>query len=99
MCLLYQAWLENLPSCNFFFNYFFSPPLCSSLLGADQASATAQTNLHIAQAHVKQARQRSREAEEELKVSKAEVSQRLQSTSPAVAENEEEIPEAYLRED
>ncbi|XP_060791888.1 diablo, IAP-binding mitochondrial protein b [Neoarius graeffei] len=67
--------------------------------GADQASATAQTNLQLAQSHVEQARQRFLEAEQELKVSKAGVSQRLQSTSPAVAENEEEIPEAYLRED
>lgn len=70
-----------------------------SLLGADQAPATAQTILQIAQSHVEQARQRYLEAEQELKLSKAEISQRLQSTSPAVAENEEEIPEAYLRED
>ncbi|KAB5549055.1 hypothetical protein PHYPO_G00062840 [Pangasianodon hypophthalmus] len=67
--------------------------------GADQASATAQTNLEIAKSHVEQARQRSLEAEQELKDSKAEFSQRLQRTSPAVAENEEEIPEAYQRED
>ncbi|XP_053504715.1 diablo, IAP-binding mitochondrial protein b [Ictalurus furcatus] len=67
--------------------------------GADQASVTAQTNLQLAQTHVEQARQRSLEAEQELKDSKAEVSQRLQNTSPAVAGNEEEIPEAYLRED
>lgn len=70
-----------------------------SLLGADQASVTAQTNLQLAQTHVEQARQRSLEAEQELKDSKAEVSQRLQNTSPAVEGNEEEIPEAYLRED
>lgn len=67
--------------------------------GADQASVTAQTNLQLAQTHVEQARQRSLEAEQELKDSKAEVSQRLQNTSPAVEGNEEEIPEAYLRED
>lgn len=86
--------LENFPLCDvFLFVCFFS------LLGADQASVTAQTNLQIAQSHVNQAQQRSLEAEQVLKVSKAEISQRLKSTSPAVVENEEEIPEAYLRED
>ncbi|XP_062867252.1 diablo, IAP-binding mitochondrial protein b [Trichomycterus rosablanca] len=67
--------------------------------GADQASATAQTNLQIAQAHVEQVRQRSLQAEQELKDSKAENSQRLHSSQPAAEEEEVEIPEAYLRED
>ncbi|KAM9450610.1 diablo, IAP-binding mitochondrial protein b [Clarias gariepinus] len=67
--------------------------------GADAASATAQTNLQIAETHVEQARRRFLEAEQELNDSKAEDSPRLQSTSPAVAGNEEEIPDAYLRED
>ncbi|KAK3524276.1 hypothetical protein QTP70_026039 [Hemibagrus guttatus] len=65
--------------------------------GADQASATAETNLQIAESHVDKARQCSCEADKKLKDSKAEYSQRLQSTSPA--QNEEEVPEAYLRED
>ncbi|KAG7321013.1 hypothetical protein KOW79_015428 [Hemibagrus wyckioides] len=65
--------------------------------GADQASATAATNLQIAQSHVDEARQRSREADQKLMDSKAEYSRRLQSTLPV--ENEEEVPEAYLRED
>lgn len=66
-------------------------------LGADQASATSATNLQIAQSHVDKALQRSREADQKLMDSKAEYSQRLQSTLPV--ENEEEVPEAYLRED
>ncbi|KAF7696927.1 diablo, IAP-binding mitochondrial protein b [Silurus meridionalis] len=65
--------------------------------GADQASATVHTNLQIAQTHVEHARQRFLEADQKLKDSDAEYSQRPQSTAPA--ENEEEIPEAYLRED
>lgn len=76
--------------------FFFSPPL---LIGADQASATAETNLQIAQSHVKQAKQHSLGAEQELQASKAEVNQRLKSSSPAVEGNEDEIPDAYLRED
>ncbi|KAK2827428.1 hypothetical protein Q7C36_018354 [Tachysurus vachellii] len=67
--------------------------------GADQASATAQTNLQIAQSHVEQARQHYLEAEQKLKDSNAEFSERPKITSPAVAGNEDEIPEAYLRED
>ncbi|KAK1788315.1 hypothetical protein P4O66_016763 [Electrophorus voltai] len=66
--------------------------------GADQASVTTQTNLQMAQSHVKQAQQCSLEAEWELKNSKAEDSKRLQSVLPK-AMGEEEIPEAYLRED
>ncbi|CDQ86157.1 diablo, IAP-binding mitochondrial protein b [Oncorhynchus mykiss] len=64
--------------------------------GADQASVTAQTSLQVAQSHVNQIRQLFMEAEKKLKESKAEDSQRIKL--PAAME-EEDIPEAYLRED
>uniref|UniRef100_A0A4W5M5Q3 Diablo, IAP-binding mitochondrial protein b n=1 Tax=Hucho hucho TaxID=62062 RepID=A0A4W5M5Q3_9TELE len=64
--------------------------------GADQASVTAQTSLQVSQSHVDQIRQLSMEAEKNLKESKAEDSQRIKL--PAAME-EEDIPEAYLRED
>uniref|UniRef100_A0A3B1J861 Direct IAP-binding protein with low pI n=1 Tax=Astyanax mexicanus TaxID=7994 RepID=A0A3B1J861_ASTMX len=62
--------------------------------GADQASATVHSNLHTAQSQIQQVRQLLTEAEKELKESKAEESERLQLET-----QEEEIPEAYLRED
>ncbi|XP_017573557.1 diablo, IAP-binding mitochondrial protein b [Pygocentrus nattereri] len=67
--------------------------------GADQSSAAAQTNLQMAQSQVEQVRQRSRETEKELKNSKAEDSERLQTSLTSATQEEEEIPEAYLRED
>ncbi|XP_066502247.1 diablo, IAP-binding mitochondrial protein b isoform X2 [Hoplias malabaricus] len=62
--------------------------------GADQAAAAAQNNLQISQLHIQQAQKCSLEAEKELKESKAEDSIRLQ-----IATQEEDVPEAYLRED
>ncbi|XP_064208909.1 diablo IAP-binding mitochondrial protein-like [Anguilla rostrata] len=66
--------------------------------GADQASVTARTNLQVAQSHVEEARQRSLEAERMLTESQAEKAERIShlASTPAV---EEEVPEAYLRED
>ncbi|KAI4886826.1 hypothetical protein NFI96_018392, partial [Prochilodus magdalenae] len=67
---------------------------------ADQPSAAAQTNLQMALSQVKQAQQRSREAERELEDSKAEDGERLQGALiSATQEEEEDIPEAYQRED
>ncbi|KAG9265566.1 hypothetical protein AMEX_G20018 [Astyanax mexicanus] len=63
--------------------------------GADQASATVHSNLHTARSQIQQVRQLLTEAEKELKESKAEESERLQLET----QEEEEIPEAYLRED
>ncbi|KAG7484374.1 hypothetical protein MATL_G00048920 [Megalops atlanticus] len=65
--------------------------------GADQASVTARTNLQVAQAHVEQVRQLSLEAERKLAETKAEEMERkAQFASKTV---DEDIPEAYLRED
>lgn len=66
--------------------------------GADQASVTARSCLMVAQSHVEQVRQLSLEAEENLKESKAMGCQRITLPAPS-AEDEEDVPEAYLRED
>lgn len=70
-----------------------------SPLGADQASVTVQANLQVAQSQVKHAQQLSKEAEIELKDSKAGDSKRLQNALSTRTEEDEDIPDAYLRED
>uniref|UniRef100_A0A6Q2YLH3 Direct IAP-binding protein with low pI n=1 Tax=Esox lucius TaxID=8010 RepID=A0A6Q2YLH3_ESOLU len=64
--------------------------------GADQASVMAQNSLQVAQSHVEQIRQLSLEAEKNLTDSKAESSQRIMLPSST---EEDDIPDAYLRED
>lgn len=71
--------------------------------GADQASVTARSNLDLAQSQVERMRQVALEAEEGLRESRAEDSPRMEPAAQPLAaqegEEEEEIPEAYLRED
>lgn len=67
--------------------------------GADQASVTVQTNLHVARSQVKHVQQLSEEAEKQLKDSKAGVSERLKLALNTRTEEDEDIPDAYLRED
>ncbi|KAI7796184.1 diablo-like protein [Triplophysa rosa] len=67
--------------------------------GADQASVTVQANLQIAQSQVKHAQKLSIEAEKELNTSKAVDSKRLQNALSTRTEEDEDIPDAYLRED
>lgn len=66
--------------------------------GSDQASATAQNSLQLTQAQVEHARQQMLEAERQLKDSKAEESERLENALSAAMEDED-VPDAYLRED
>lgn len=70
-----------------------------SALGADEASAAAQSNLQTVESQVDQVHQRSLNAEKNLNESKADVSKRLQSALVTAPQEDEEIPEAYLRED
>ncbi|XP_051960485.1 diablo IAP-binding mitochondrial protein-like [Xyrauchen texanus] len=67
--------------------------------GADQASVMAQSSLQVAQSQVEHVRQLSIEAEKALKDSKAEDSERLQKALSTGMEEDEDIPDAYLRED
>ncbi|KAL0994258.1 hypothetical protein UPYG_G00119920 [Umbra pygmaea] len=64
--------------------------------GADQAAVTSQSSLQVAQAHVEQIRQLTLKADANLKESNAESSHRIR---PSAASEEEDIPDAYLRED
>ncbi|XP_067231957.1 diablo, IAP-binding mitochondrial protein b [Chanodichthys erythropterus] len=65
--------------------------------GADQASVSAQNSLQAAQSQVEHFQQLMQEAERELKDSNAENSERFQNHSTGV--EDEDIPDAYLRED
>ncbi|XP_067279324.1 diablo, IAP-binding mitochondrial protein b [Pseudorasbora parva] len=65
--------------------------------GADQASVNAQSSIQVAQSQVEHFRQMMLEAERELKDSKAEDSERHQNLSNGM--EDEDIPDAYLRED
>ncbi|KAL0162819.1 hypothetical protein M9458_042215, partial [Cirrhinus mrigala] len=62
------------------------------------ASVTAQNIRQLAQSQVEQVRQVLPETERQLKDSKAENSVRLQNTLSTAVEDED-IPDAYLRED
>lgn len=68
--------------------------------GADQACVTARSSLQVAVAHVEQYRQRFLEAEKNLKESNAEDSPRVTlPAAMATEDDDDDIPEAYLRED
>lgn len=66
--------------------------------GADQASVIAQNNLQLTQSQVEHLRQQMQEAEKQLEDSKAEESERLQNALSTAMEDED-VPDAYLRED
>ncbi|XP_056587172.1 diablo, IAP-binding mitochondrial protein b [Triplophysa dalaica] len=67
--------------------------------GADQASVTVRANLQVSQSQVKHAQKLSIEAEKELNASKAVDGRRLQNSQSTGTEEDEDIPDAYLRED
>ncbi|XP_026052042.1 diablo, IAP-binding mitochondrial protein b [Carassius auratus] len=66
--------------------------------GADQASVIAQNNLQLTQSQVEHLRQQMQEAEKQLEDSKAEESDRFQNALSTAMEDED-VPDAYLRED
>ncbi|KAK2872656.1 hypothetical protein QQF64_017717 [Cirrhinus molitorella] len=66
--------------------------------GSDQASVTAQNSRQLAQSQVEHVQQQILEAERQLKDSKAEDTERLQNALSTAVEDED-IPDAYLRED
>uniref|UniRef100_W5MST5 Direct IAP-binding protein with low pI n=1 Tax=Lepisosteus oculatus TaxID=7918 RepID=W5MST5_LEPOC len=69
--------------------------------GADQASVTARTNLNMAQTQVEEMKRLSSEAEKQLAEVKVEEIQRTaaQAAATRAFEKEDDVPEAYLRED
>lgn len=69
--------------------------------GAEHASITMRTNIQVAQTQVEEALKLSADAEKKLAESKVmEVERMAQYAASLVNTNEEEeVPEAYLRED
>ncbi|XP_070685712.1 diablo IAP-binding mitochondrial protein-like [Pempheris klunzingeri] len=69
--------------------------------GAEHASITARTNILLAQSQVEEAQKLSMDANEMLAETKVMEVERMAEYSTSVQNNndEEEVPEAYLRED
>lgn len=67
--------------------------------GAEHASITVRTNLQVAQSQVEEALKLSADAEKKLAETKVMEIERLAQYSASSENNEEEVPEAYLRED
>lgn len=66
--------------------------------GADQAYTTVLNNLQLTQSQVEHIRQKMLEAERQLEASRAEDSERLPNALSTAIEDED-VPDAYLRED
>ncbi|KAM8853816.1 diablo IAP-binding mitochondrial protein-like [Synchiropus picturatus] len=69
--------------------------------GAEQSSVTVQTNIELAKFQVEEVRKLSQDADKKLAEAKAMEVERLASYAASLENtiNEEEIPDAYLRED
>ncbi|XP_006796606.1 diablo homolog, mitochondrial-like [Neolamprologus brichardi] len=68
--------------------------------GAEHASVTARTNIQLAQSQVEEARKLSLDADKKLAETKVMEVQRMAQYAASLENNEEEeVPEAYLRED
>ena len=69
--------------------------------GAEHASATMSSNLEVAMSQVEKAQKLSADADKKLAETKVMEIQRMTQQAASVQNNdeEEEIPEAYLRED
>lgn len=75
--------------------------VCMCFSGAEHASITIRTNVQLAQSQVEQAQKLSLNADKKLAETKVmEVERMAQyAASSQGSNNEEEVPEAYLRED
>ncbi|KAM7399092.1 hypothetical protein PAMP_018384 [Pampus punctatissimus] len=69
--------------------------------GAEQATITVQTNIQVAQSQVEEARKLSQDADKKLAESKVMEIERMGQYAASLENNndEEDVPEAYLRED
>lgn len=73
---------------------------CNPCPGAEHASITMRTNMQVAQTQVDEARKLSADAERKLAETKVmEVERMSQYVTSLENNDEEEVPEAYLRED
>lgn len=84
---------ESLNFLSICFIFFLFP-------GAEHASVTARTNIQVAQSQVEEAQKISLDADKKLAETKImEVERMAQYASSLENNDEEEVPEAYLRED
>lgn len=69
--------------------------------GAEHASITVRTNIQVAQSQVEEAQKLSGDATKKLAEAKVEEIERMAQYAASLQNNndEEEVPEAYLRED
>lgn len=72
----------------------------SPFSGAEHASVTMRTNIHLAQSQVEEAQKLAKDADEKMAETKVmEVERMAQYGASLERSDEEEVPEAYLRED
>lgn len=67
--------------------------------GAEHASVTMQTNIQVALTQVEEARKLSQDSDKKLAETKVMEIERVSQYAASVEGGEEDIPEAYLRED
>lgn len=67
--------------------------------GAEHASITVSTNIHVAQSQVEEAQKMSVDADKKLAETKVMEVERMAQYAASLQNDEEEVPEAYLRED
>ncbi|TNN62966.1 Diablo, mitochondrial [Liparis tanakae] len=67
--------------------------------GAEHASVTVRTNMQVAESQVEKARKLSVDTEKKLAEAKVMEVERVTQDVSSSHEDEEEVPEAYLRED
>lgn len=69
-------------------------------LGAEQASITVHTHIQVAQTQVEEARKLSQDADKKLAETKVmEVERMAQHAASLESNDEDDVPDAYLRED
>lgn len=76
-------------------------PLNFLFAGAEHASVTMRTNIQVAQAQVEEAQKLSVDADKKLAKTKVMEIERMAQHAASLenTNDEEEVPEAYLRED
>lgn len=100
--LMSKNYFEKLEKGNFrtFMQIYDRVCFCNLCPGAEHASITMRTNMQVAQTQVDEARKLSADAERKLAETKVmEVERMSQYVTSLENNDEEEVPEAYLRED
>lgn len=69
------------------------------LPGAEHAAITVRANMQVAESQVEKARKLSVDTEKKLAETKVMEVERVTQDVSSLHDNEEEVPEAYLRED